>query len=60
MAIGADGNPVIGYADRAAGTLKVAKCASTDCADDGLSITTVHAEPTGSSGLQASIAVGSD
>ncbi len=57
IAIGADGLPVIAYSDSTNADLKVAKCANAGCI--GLpTLTTV--DSTGSTGLYASIAVGTD
>ncbi len=58
IAIGADGLPVISYANRAAGTLKVAKCANAACTGTA-TITTVD-DPANSVGADNAIAIGAD
>ncbi len=59
IAIGADGLPVISYRDNTAGTLKVAKCLTSDCTGV-TTITTVDDPPANVVGQYTSIAIGSD
>ena len=59
IAIGSDGFPLISYHDETAGTLKVAKCASLDCAG-GTIVTTVDDHPVNTVGLDTSLAIGAD
>lgn len=58
IAIGADGFPVIGYQDGAAGSLKVAKCSNIACT--GLVTLTTVDDPGNVVGAFASLAVGVD
>lgn len=58
LAIGADGFPVISYADVTAGALKVAKCSNAACSSSIR--TTVDDPPANSVGLYSSIAIGAD
>ena len=59
IAIGSDGFPLVSYHDETAGTLKVAKCASLDCAG-GAIVTTVDDHPVNTVGLDTSLAIGAD
>jgi len=59
IAVPADGLPVIGYHDKTAGTLKVAKCANADCTGSA-TITVVDDDPTNDVGQSLSLAIGSD
>jgi hypothetical protein len=59
LAIGADGFPVISYADLTAGTLKVAKCVNASCTG-GTVISTLVGSPTDRMGEFSAIAIASD
>jgi hypothetical protein len=59
IAIGADGLPIISYADLTAGTLKVAKCGNPSCTAGNI-ISTVAGSTADRIGEFSAIAVGSD
>ena len=57
MAIGSDGYPVISFYDSGVNKLKIAKCASTDCATG---VTLVYTHPTATTGQTNAITVLAD
>lgn len=59
IAIGVDGNPVIGYFDTTAEALKVMKCNDAACVGNDETITTVD-DPANEVGRHVSLAIGGD